>query len=166
MIDNRKIWFVSLIRGKLFPRPTTTQVNIHQIPQHSRLTWPGSCLPFQQSLRHPFILFVPPTLTSLCLHVPLFLPLLPLLSLLGTPFPRHVCMSKSILKSMARTLWPPWIPLLFLSCPSQALCFFMSWSQLALDSAYWCSGLISHSARLGTLWGQGKNNVWGTLYQP
>ena len=54
MIDHWKIWFVSLIRGKHFPGPTITQVNVNQIPHHSRLTWPGSCLPFPQSPQHPF----------------------------------------------------------------------------------------------------------------
>lgn len=114
---------MALIRGKHFPRPDITQVNINQISQHSRLTWPGSCLPFQQSSQNLFILFVPPNLTSLCLYVPLFLPLLPLLSLLGTPFLRNSCLPKCILKSMVQPQWPPWIPpsLPFLPFPSSLL---------------------------------------------
>lgn len=54
MIDHWKIWFVSLIRGKRFPGPIITQVNVNHIPHHSRLTWPGSCLPFPQSPQHAF----------------------------------------------------------------------------------------------------------------
>lgn len=50
MLGNQKIRFVSLLRGKHFPRLIITWVNIHQIPQHARLTWLGRYLPLKQSL--------------------------------------------------------------------------------------------------------------------
>lgn len=51
MIGSQNTCFVSLIRGKHFPRLIITWANMNQIPQHSGLqTGPGRSLPFQQPL--------------------------------------------------------------------------------------------------------------------
>ena len=103
MIATQKICCVSLTRGKHFPRPTITHVNMNSIPQHSRPRDLEIAYLSNNPLNTPFYILYPTRSYKSVPPCSFTFALIPLLSLLGTPFPGHLSMPKSV----APIQWPP-----------------------------------------------------------
>lgn len=120
MIGNQKIWFASLLRGNNFPRLIITWVNINQIPQRARLTWPGRYLPLKQSLSTPLHI-----LCSINSHTPTPTCFFICLCFLYSLFLGHSFLDISVCPSLFWNIWLSAIASMNTSlvCPSQDLLF-------------------------------------------